>query len=534
MNQMEIFRRQIGAFSNILLLFVWYVIGKRIGDVATTYVAVSVGVSFLFTTIVCGGVPDTLGRMLRSRRNKGQYKNVYKMKQSALVVQFLFGAVFALMLFFLARIVAENVLKIGYCTLLIRVLAVFIFFRSLSSLLTGYLQGEGFELPAAVAGIIRPFLILGFSRLFSGKMIEYGVKVGNLLQDENFAAMYSGVSVVLAICVAELFCMIFLMILYKGCSMLNKKGRQEGLKTTDSIKACISALLSGRFPLWIAEFMIVIAMLAGVFLWSRAEIADSIFEVAYSVYMHNYWVVYGIFIALVFILSIPVLSKTFEYIRKEDKRFARITFQSGVHISMAHGIFFAVFGAVMAGQIVGLMQPANEELVLALLRMGSGVVALGAVCCFYSRFLISAGRKIHVMGAVILTAVLFVAVNVIVFLLGKWTDKTFVITGTLALAALWIVLGSFAYRLMRVRVDWLQVIVMPLGAGCVAGLICMFLGKIFTPHLGNEMTLFVTFLLAMLIYWIVLLLMRNFKEQELDVIFGGKIIYALGQVLRVY
>lgn len=534
MNQMEIIRRQIGAVSNIFLLFVWYVIGNRIGDIATTYVAVSVGVCFLFLTVVCGGVPDTLGRMLRSRRSKGQYRNVYKIKQSMLLFQFILGVVFALFLFALAGVFAEHVLKIEYCTLLIQVLALFVLLRTLSSVLCGYLQGEGFELPAAVAGLIRPFLILGFSRLFFGKLTDYGAKVGTLLQDDNFAAMYSGLGVVLAVCVSELLCIIFLMMLYKGCMLLNKRERQEGLKTTDSVKASVSALFGGRFPLWIAEFFLILAMLSGVFWWKRAETSESNFAMAYSAYIHKYWVVYGVLIGIVFILSVSVLNKTFEYIRKEDKRFARITFQSGVHISMVHGIFFAVFVAVMSGQIVGVLKPTNEELVLAMLRIGSAVVALGAVCCYYSRFLISAGRKLHTMGAVVLSVISFMIVNLIFFLLGRWTDKTFVFTGIFVLAVLWIILGGFAYRLMRVRVDWLQVLVMPLGAGCVVGLVCMFMGKILTPHLGNGMTLFVTFLLATLIYWVTLLLLRNFKEQELDVILGGKIIYALGQVLRVY
>ena len=500
MNQMEIIRRQIGAVSNIFLLVVWYVIGNRIGDIAITYVAVSVGVCFLFTTIVCGGVSDTLGRMLRSRKNKGQYKNVYKMKQGALAVQFLMGLVFSLLLFGLARILAENVLKMGYCTLLIRVSAIFVFLHMLSTLLRGYIQGEGFELPASAVGIIRPLLVLAFSSLFYGKLFDYGTKVGNLLQDENFAAMYSGVSVVLALCVSELLCTVFLMILYKGCSMLNRRERQEGMKTTDSIRTCISTLISGRFPLWIMEFLLVLVMLTGVFLWNRAENGENTFEQVYSAYIHNYWVVYGIVTAVVYILSIPVLSKVFEYIRKEDKRFARITFQSGVHISMVHGILFAVFGAVMAGQIVGVLQPANADVVLAMLRIGSGVIVLGAVCCYYGRFLIAAGRKLHVMGAVLLAVVVCSIVNIVVFLLGKWTENTFAVTGIAALAVLWIILGSLAYRLMRVRVDWLQVLVMPLGAGCVAGLTGMFLGKVLTPHLGNGTTLFVTFILAVFIY----------------------------------
>ena len=82
--------------------------------------------------------------------------------------------------------------------------------------------------------------------------------------------------------------------------------------------------------------------------------------------------------------------------------------------------------------------------------------------------------------------------------------------------------------------DWLRELVIPLGVGCLVGLFDMFMGNILTPHLGNGMTLFVTFLFSLLVYWVVLLFLRNFKEQELDVICGRRLLYALAQVLRVY
>ena len=36
------------------------------------------------------------------------------------------------------------------------------------------------------------------------------------------------------------------------------------------------------------------------------------------------------------------------------------------------------------------------------------------------------------------------------------------------------------------------------------------------------------------VYWVLLLLLRNFKEQELEAISGGRLIGMLGQLLRVY
>ncbi|MDE5590301.1 MAG: hypothetical protein K2J60_14380, partial [Acetatifactor sp.] len=97
-----------------------------------------------------------------------------------------------------------------------------------------------------------------------------------------------------------------------------------------------------------------------------------------------------------------------------------------------------------------------------------------------------------------------------------------------------IVLGMFAYRVFRQRMDWLYVLVVPTAAACVAGLVGLLIGKVLTPHLGNLVALIVCLILSAALYWAGLLLLRNFREQELEMIPGGKLLNALGQMLRVF
>ena len=100
-------------------------------------------------------------------------------------------------------------------------------------------------------------------------------------------------------------------------------------------------------------------------------------------------------------------------------------------------------------------------------------------------------------------------------------------------AVLCMILGTFAYRQMRQQMDWLQVLIIPLAVACIAGILNMLLGKVLTPHLGNLFTLLVCLILSGALYWAGLLLLRNFREQELEVIPGGKWINSLGQMIHV-
>ena len=80
----------------------------------------------------------------------------------------------------------------------------------------------------------------------------------------------------------------------------------------------------------------------------------------------------------------------------------------------------------------------------------------------------------------------------------------------------------------------LLVLAVPVAASCLLGLLCLLLGRVLTPHLGNGVTIIVCAVLGAMVYWALLLLLRNFKEQELENIPGGRVIRSMGEMLRVF
>ena len=126
------------------------------------------------------------------------------------------------------------------------------------------------------------------------------------------------------------------------------------------------------------------------------------------------------------------------------------------------------------------------------------------------------------------------AVTVTVMLnIGKTGVLALVYGGMTGGAVLCIVLGMFTYRQMKQRIDFLQILIVPVAAACVAGLLGMLLGKVLTPHVVNLFSLLVCFAVSGVLYWAGLLLLHNFREQELEAIPGGRFINALGQMLHV-
>ena len=85
MNQAEAKRRQAEAFSDILMFVTIYVLGGLTGDNGITYTAVAVQACTLFWIMISGSLSDALGKLLRARKNKGQYRNIARMRGSAML-----------------------------------------------------------------------------------------------------------------------------------------------------------------------------------------------------------------------------------------------------------------------------------------------------------------------------------------------------------------------------------------------------------------------------------------------------------------
>ena len=117
---------------------------------------------------------------------------------------------------------------------------------------------------------------------------------------------------------------------------------------------------------------------------------------------------------------------------------------------------------------------------------------------------------------------------------GKAGILSLIYGALVGMGVLSIVLGTLAYRQLKQKMDWLHTLIVPAGAASVAGLAGMLLEKLFTPHLGNLVSLIVCLAVTGAFYWATLILLRNFREQELESIPGGKLIGAIGQLLRVY
>lgn len=533
MNQAETKRRQVQAIATILALINLSVIARLTGYNGVTYVAVGLETYAIVYAAVSGGAADALARLLRLRNAKGQYRNAARIRRNVLLFQLALGVAGTAVALIAAEGIAENLFRVQYSSFILTILAPAVFLRSVSEVLLGYSRGRGEELPTAVVSILRQVFTLGFSLLFCRMLGNYGSKVSRLLVQENFASMYGGVGVAIAVTLSEVFVIIFLILMYKGSRHSAEKASQEGIRTTVSFPESVKLLCANRGAKVGIQLLAMLSLPLGFIFLQKASGGSNGIAVEYGVYAAGYGVICGIMVAMIMVMAIPIYSRAAGLIRREEHRFARTVFQSGVHIIVVHAGFMTVFLGVMAGQAAAVMCSGQTETAEKMFCGGSSVILFAALSLYFSRMLILTGKKYFVMVALAAADVVYAVTVTVSLNTGKTGILSLIYGGVAGSAVLCIVLGTLTYRQLRQRVDWLQVLIVPVAAACVAGLLGMLLGKVLTPHVGNLISLLVCLVISGALYWAGLLLLRNFREQELEVIPGGRFINALGQMLHV-
>lgn len=534
MNQVEVKRRQIEIGSCIIGLINILIFGSKLGNNGITYLVIAMEAYGFFLTISSGCLADTLGKMLRSRIAKSQYKNSMCVRRRILVFQGSIGVVCSILLAAFSGVIAQQLFGVSHSTFILLILSPALTLRAISAALIGSFQGEGTEFPAAVAAPLRQLLIM-LSGLFFVKVLgNYGTKVSMLLGDESYIAMYSGAGIAIAIVLSEVFVVLFLTVIALGSKKSVRRREQEGRRQTDSFVNTLRILYGSMGMKLLLRILELLPIWIGtVFCW-KGVLNVASFTDDFGLLSGKFTVLCGIPAALIGVMSVPMITGIIGAYRREDYRNARNLFQCGLHMISAHGVFFTIFAAIMAGQLSGMVSGTDNMVLTGLLRCGSSLIALLPLYFFLSRFLIRMGRQYHLLGCLGLANILYIIVLSVLINKGTAGVQALVYAVVAAVAFVCVITAFLSLKLLHTGINWLRILAVPLGAGCVAGLISMFLAKLFVPHLGYLVTVFICLVLSFMLYWLVLILCRSFHEQDLNHIPGGALIRAAGQTLRVF
>lgn len=534
MSQVEVKRKQIQAVLSILGAVTWLVLGRLIGYNGIAYLGAAVEGFCLFELLLADKVPDALGRLVRSRNLKGQFKNAAKIRSSILISQSALGALGGVLLFFLAQPLAENVFRMPYGMLALRILAPALVLRVITGIFLGYFQGNGNQMPTVVVYVLRHLMYLGLGVLFVGLFQEYGEKVKLLLLNDSLPSMYGAAGMATAVAVTESFMLIFAVLIYAG-SRRSRKNQEEGLKRTEDFGSAVGGFYGMMAPSVLIAVLFRMPIWLGLILYQRnvADIYLSAWD--WGKYYGGYLVLCSIPVLLGQALLHPLAARTAAMVKKGEMHYAGKLLGAAFHWGLTYPLLISVFLATMATQVSCTLAVSGEEsqLVAEMLRCGSTIVFLAILVSMLVWVLMYMGKTNLVIGGGGIYVIVFAVITTFVFRLPEPGIKGLVYAGIAALAALALLFTIYMFKAFRVKIDFISWFGIPVAAALCCGIICYLLSAHATKYLGYGVTMLLGLVISAVVYTLILLFFRSFGKQELEVIPGGKILNLLKTTLNI-
>lgn len=514
MNQVEVLRKQIQYYSYVFGVIILLIFGRMIGNNGIAYLAIAMETVALFMVLLGDNAAEVFGKMLRFRRKRKQFNDALVVKKRIMILQAVLGLVCFAFVFLFADVIAGAVFRVTNAGLIIRVMSPVLFLRMLSSLLIGYFQGAGAQMPAVFGSVLRQILFLILGRLFCGGFLGYGEKVAALLKNEDLYGMYGAVGLAISIVVSEVVVLIALVLFYflsdhnydeKRC----EKGLHKKERVLDTLQGFYGLGASG----------IGFAFLKRIFMLA------AIISIPY---LYDIGMFYGMYAP---ICAIPVLLVGARYyvlyarlvsaIKNKNVRLVKEKMQIGLQYAWSVGILCAVLMAVLANQIAGAYFPESPE--VSVLFPTGGIVVFAVIILTYLIMVQIAHKRklisfLVMLGSAILFVVLKLWLGSKIPSYGQQISVSYAAMISLSIAAM--VLGAITISQYRLKLDYVSMFLMPVACVGVVGLVILLLSKLLTPHIGNGLTCWLSILLGVVLYLVALGFSRVFGENEIEQLYG--------------
>lgn len=538
MKQMEIKKKQLTIGAEILSLAVLILLVRIVGDWGMTYLIAALETYTLLQILFTACIPEGMGKILRARINKGQYKNADKVCKATLCYCLLTGLLGTLILLIFADILAGHLLHLPEAAFALRILAPLFLIEAVCAVLQGYFQGIGTAMPTVIAGFLKQIFALSFSLLFAHILYSHGEKISALLHAEKFTYMYGAGGTALGMTIAGILTLCFLFFIYLGAGRRAARRNQEGMRLTEDGYEVLRLLLLTVLPEVCIRFLLNAGTLAGIIIFFRSISGTEMLQAgaeAYGGFYTRYLLPVGILSGIVLLMCVGNQSNLILAVKKEEYKNAKNIFTGGIQTIFLISGFFAVINMVLNPGIVDCIFGIGEGT-----AYGAGCIQRGFLAIlflpmgiYFMNILYGLGRKKIVLLNMLGSFALFL----IVALIGRGItgDSIYALAyAFLAFSAANCILnGVFVIKILKYDPEWLHLFVMPALAAVVTGLCLFLLNRALVSWLGEAMAVLFGLVIGCGCYVILLFTFRCIREKELYMLPGGGILRRIGEILHI-
>lgn len=524
-----------GIISRIIGFVYRIPLQNTIGDAGMGYYSAAFQIYSVMLIISSYSLPVAVSKLVAARAAKGQYRNARRFFHGALLFAIITGGATCLIVAFGADTLAGNIMSMPKSAIALRMLAPTLLIVAVMGVIRGYFQGLGTMVPTAFSQLIEQIINAVISVVAGVYLYEYGTNVAHLLRDEDFAPAWGAAGGTLgtgAGALAGLFVLMIMFLVHKR--RMRKNIKRDAQRSVDSYGRIFSALIVTVLPVILSTTIYNISdtIDQGVFNYVMDAKGFSAIKAEYwGIYAGKYRVLTNVPIALANAVCSSMMPSLAACIENEDRRNARHKVAIGIRFVMIISIPCAVALAILGRPLISLMFTGEVDIPAALLRMGSASVV------FYSLSTLSNGvlqgidkMRIPVRNAAI-ALVLHLGILYLTISVLDW--KLYgVVVSTMAFGLLMCILNWISIaKHLRYHQEMRRTFLIPLISSIVMGGVVWLLYFILAKSSTELVSVIISSVVGMIVYFVVLMLLRGVRENEIRSLPGGN---ALASIFRVF
>lgn len=533
MNQMEVKRKRFSIISSIIILLNILVLSGVLGEHGIAYLAGTLECFFFLLVFTAYTMPEAIARLMRTRIQKGQGKNAMRVFKAALILGGIYCLIGSVFLQICAGFVLDYLFDTVYgsyaLSLLIPAYCLLVFVQ----VLRGFFQGMGTCIPTGISRVIESIILFVTGIFFCFMLRKQGEKIAALLHNDELIASYSSAGVSMGFIVAELFSVLFLFLVFQTNKRnINKGNNKEAFRMTERYGELIYILIMTMLPSIAGVFLSRADILGGIILFRFMDRDISNGIGIYGAFYSKYLTIVLLCVLFIRLTVVKVEGHIQNAYRKNEYKSGREWIATGSHMVLLAGLFMSVTIAVLGNSLLNILFKDNSGNAGSMLMSGSSLILFMALGAFFSNALISQGKIKRVLLNQLGGVVIFFAYAIISN--GLWQNGIDRIVTGLCISNGIVMFSAFlmCIRLAKWKNEWILNVVIPIGCAALTGIIVMLLDKALVTITGAVASVLICLCVGVVVYGVLLLAFRAIREEEFEVIPGGKILYRIAEMLH--
>ena len=501
-------------------------LANYIGDEGNGYYSAAYNIYSIMLILSSYSLPVAVSKMVSARLARGQYRNARKILRAALFYATIVGGVGFCALWFGSGFFAEHVIKMPYSAYALKVLAPTVGVMAYLGVLRGFFQGHSTMVPTAVSQIFEQIVNAVISLLAAKSLYDLGVKSNLVYGSTEYSYAFGAAGGALGTGAGALTALILFVGLYLMYRpKMKRRIRKEQGTSAESYGMITSTLFLTVVPIIVSSSLynsstVIDNVLFGQIMTGLGEAKQIASQ--WGIYSGKYHLLFNIPVAVANSLSsslIPALSRA---VAEKDRKQTLNRIASAIRFSMIIAIPSAVGLAVLAAPISNLLFPGRDNTdLIKMTCYGSSAVVVYSLSTVTNAVLQGINRmKTPIRNA----GISLVLHTVILFVMLRYLHMGIygVLYANILFALFICILNARSIaRFKRYRQEVKKTFLIPMVASAVMGAAAFGVYRAAYSIFGNLISTGISVLVAVAVYFVLLILLKGVDAQELRSMPGG-------------